>query len=118
MAYTTIDDPEAYFQVALYTGNASTQSITLGGDTDMQPDMVWLKNRESPSNHALHDAVRGATKTTYPDHPSAEDTYTNGVTAFNSDGFSLGDQATIFNKDTEGHVAWCWKAGTTSGISG
>ena len=40
MAYTTIDNPELYFQTVLYGGNNSTQSITLGGDEDMQPDLV------------------------------------------------------------------------------
>ena len=59
MAYTAIDDPEAYFQVALYTGNYSTQTITLPGDTDMQPDLVWIKERDGTSSHALQDAVRG-----------------------------------------------------------
>ena len=43
MAYTTIDDPTAYFQTALYTGNGSTQSITNDGNSDMQPDWVWVK---------------------------------------------------------------------------
>jgi hypothetical protein len=28
MAYTTIDKPTDYFNTVLYTGNASTQSIT------------------------------------------------------------------------------------------
>ena len=43
MAYTTIDNPELYFQTKLYTGNGSTQSITLDGDENMQPDFVWIK---------------------------------------------------------------------------
>ena len=44
MAYTTIDDPEAYFQTQLYTGNGSADhAITLGADTNMQPDFVWIK---------------------------------------------------------------------------
>ena len=46
-AYTTIDNPELYFQVALYTGNFSTQSITLPGSEDMQPDWVWIKGRSN-----------------------------------------------------------------------
>ena len=40
MAYTTIDDPSAYFQTTLYSGNGSTQSITNGGNSDLQPDWV------------------------------------------------------------------------------
>ena len=29
MAYTTIDDPTAYFQAKTYTGNAGTNAITM-----------------------------------------------------------------------------------------
>ena len=45
MAYTTIDNPELYFQTKLYTGNGGTLAITLDGDEDMQPDFVWSKPR-------------------------------------------------------------------------
>ena len=45
MAYTTIDDPSAYFQTVLYSGNGSTQSITNDGNSDLQPDWLWFKNR-------------------------------------------------------------------------
>ena len=62
MAYTTIDDPEAYFQSALYTGTGSELAVTLAGDTDMQPDWVWLKGRSFADNHMVFDSVRGATK--------------------------------------------------------
>ena len=41
MAYTTIDDPSAYFKVQLYTGNGSSgHAITFDDtDTNMQPDL-------------------------------------------------------------------------------
>ena len=57
-AYTTIDNPELYFQVKLYAGNSSTQAITLDGSQDMQPDFVWIKNRNDSSNqsHVLYVA--------------------------------------------------------------
>ena len=56
--YTTINDPEAYFQVQLYTGNGSANNaITLGGDTDMQPDLVWIKNRDASDAHCVFDSV-------------------------------------------------------------
>ena len=53
MAYTTIDDPEAYFQTIIYTGASGTnpRSHTLPGDTDMQPDLVWLKKRNTTEFH-------------------------------------------------------------------
>ena len=34
-----------HFQIKLHTGTGSEQAITLDGDTDMQPDLVWIKNR-------------------------------------------------------------------------
>ena len=43
MAYTTIDDPSAYFQTALWSGDdATTQNITNDGNSDLQPDWVWV----------------------------------------------------------------------------
>ncbi len=59
MAYTTIDDPTDYFNTVLYTGNNSTNAITGVGH---QPDWVWIKRRDSGSDHILFDSVRGSTK--------------------------------------------------------
>jgi hypothetical protein len=112
MAYTTIDDPEAYFQVKLYTGDGSTPSITLDGDTDMQPDLVWIKNRDQTDSNCLFDAVRGATKVIHADATDTETTDADTLTSFDSDGFALGADVKV-NTDTEAYVAWCWKAGTS-----
>ena len=65
MAYTTIDNPELYFQTKLYTGTGSSNAITLDGSEDMAPDLVWLKKRSAGGGHYLTDTVRGATKTIY-----------------------------------------------------
>jgi len=116
MAYTTIDDPEAYFQTKLYTGDGSTQSITFDGDTDMQPDLVWIKNRDQTDSHCLFDAVRGAAEVIHPDTYGAETTDADTLTSFDSDGFALGADDKV-NTDTEAYVAWCWKAGAGSGSS-
>jgi hypothetical protein len=115
-AYTTIDNPELYFQTKLYTGNGGTQSITLDGDENMQPDLVWIKSRPDARDHQIYDSVRGATKVIGSDRNSAEATMSNGLTAFGSDGFSVGNDANV-NDSSDSHVAWCWKAGTTSGIT-
>ena len=50
--YTTIDDPGAYFEVKLYVGDGSTQSITGVG---LQPDFVWIKNRTSAEASGVFD---------------------------------------------------------------
>ena len=116
MAYTDIDNPELYFQAKNYTGNASTNAITLDGSENMQPDMVWLKSRSFSQNHELYDSVRGATKRLYPNGTYAEDTNSTGVTAFNSDGFTLGSSNAI-NKSGDTFASWNWKAGGGSGSS-
>ena len=115
MAYTAIDDPEAYFQIKLYTGDRSTPSITLDGDTDMQPDLVWIKNRDQTDSHCLFDAVRGATEVLHADLGVAEATDADTLTSFDSDGFALGADVKV-NTNAEKYVAWCWKESATSGF--
>jgi hypothetical protein len=113
--YTAIDDPELYFQTKLYTGTGSAASITLDGDEDMQPDLVWFKKRSSTESHYVYDAVRGVTKEIYANSTAAEDTDANSLTGFNSDGFSIGN-ANQLSENTETMVAWCWKESATAGF--
>jgi len=115
MAYTTIDDPEAYFQVKLYTGTGSELVNTLDGDTDMQPDLVWVKERSDTAYHILIDAVRGVTKQLYPNSTDDEETVAEGLKSFNTDGFTLGTDAD-WNTSSETYVAWCWKESATAGF--
>ena len=110
MAYTTIDDPELYFQVKTWTGNGSTQSITLDGDENMQPDWVWIKNRGATASHILTDVIRGVTKNLFSDKTETEETISTRITSFDSDGFSLGSEANV-NASSNTYVAWNWKAG-------
>ena len=115
MAYTTIDNPELYFQVKLYTGTGTSTAFTLDGSEDMQPDLVWLKERGGANSHVLTDAVRGATKSLWSDVNNAESTQSTALTSFNSDGFTLGD-ATWINNSSDTFVAWCWKESATAGF--
>tara|TARA_R100000900_G_scaffold141665_1_gene122878 strand:- start:40 stop:1089 length:1050 start_codon:yes stop_codon:yes gene_type:complete len=112
MAYTTIDNPELYFQTKLYTGNGGTQSITLDGSENMQPDWVWLKRRDSADNHNTFDSVRGATHRLITNLNNAQDTVTNMLTSFNSDGFSVGSHEGV-NGSSMTYASWNWKAGTS-----
>jgi hypothetical protein len=114
MAYTTIDNPELYFQVKTYTGNGSTQAITLDGDEDMQPDFVWIKNRDATDSSRLTDSVRGVEKELYSNGTFSEDP-NGGLTAFGSDGFSLNSNGS-YNGNTVKYVAWCWKETATAGF--
>ena len=121
MAYTTIDDPSAYFKVQLYTGNGTVigsggNAITFDDtDTTMQPDLVWIKSRSTAEKHMLYDALRGVTKDLKPSETDAENTNTEGLTAIGSDGFTVGNADKV-NANTETYVAWCWKESATSGF--
>jgi len=106
---TSITDGSKYFQATLYAGNGSTQSITNGGNSDLQPDFVWIKNRSATDSHVLTDSVRGATKILATNSTGAESTDADTVTAFNSDGFALGADVKV-NTSSENYVAWQWKA--------
>ena len=107
--------PSDNFSTKLYNGNNSTQSITGVG---FQPDLTWLKSYDTAGTyHYLTDSVRGVGKQLYSNSDSSQGSNPAVITAFDSDGFSLGDAS-----DTNGSgvdcVAWSWKAGTTSGLSG
>ena len=121
MAYTTIDDPSVYFQTTIYTGDASTQDITNSGNSDLQPDWIWIKNRDAESNHIAQDTSRGINVCFFPDDAAVEQTNSNfgHVNSVASDGFQVDEgnsgEANA-NKNTEKYVAWQWKAngGTTA----
>jgi len=113
--YTTIDDPSVYFQTTLYTGNGGTQSITNTGNSDLQPDWIWIKARNEAEHHNLIDSVRGNTKVVYSSLSGAEDTTSIQVTGFASDGFALGS-GTNTNKNNITYAAWQWKETADAGF--
>mgnify|MGYP003650024969 CR=1 FL=1 len=121
MAYTTIDDPSVYFQTTLYTGNGSADhAITNGGNSDLQPDWVWIKNRDAADSHCLFDSTRGATEVLHSDTTAAEATDADTLDSFASDGFQV-DADVKVNTNAETYVAWQWKANggtTTSNAAG
>jgi len=103
-----IIDASEYFNTVLYTGNSGTQSITGVG---FQPDWVWGKNRGNTYNHVMYDSVRGVENRLEITATSTETVKDDGVTAFGTDGFSVGDDGAL-NENAKGIVAWNWKAGT------
>ena len=117
MAYTSIDDPSAYFHTQLYTGDGNaTQAITNNGNSDLQPDWLWIKRRSDSEHHMVADSNRGAGKRLRSNSDDVEDD--NGVTSFNTDGFTTLSSA-VWNASSETYVAWQWKAngGTTASNS-
>lgn len=114
MAYTTINKSTAYFNTVTYSGTGSAQSITGVG---FRPDWLWIKHREDVSNHKLQDVIRGSTKVIGSNETDGEATVAQGVTSFDSDGFSLGTDASVNGTGAAGIVAWNWLAGGSAGSS-
>jgi hypothetical protein len=116
MAYATIDKPSKYFTAKTYTGTGSTQSIT---GLEFSPDWVWIKDRTNGSaNHNLFDVLRiwsgdSLPARLYSNTTDAEESTTylgaSNLTAFNSDGFTLGTGGNT-NTNTNSYVSWCWDA--------
>jgi len=115
MAYITFQ-PHDYFNTLLYTDNGANRTLTGVG---FQPDWVWIKTRNHGNSHNIFDAVRGANKVIRSNSTAADVTTTDTLTAFTSDGFSLGVDASGYgvNYDNKNEVAWNWRAGNSSGSS-
>ena len=110
MAYSTINKSTLHQNTIIYTGNGNaSRSITGVG---FQPDWTWFKSRSGTNWHNLYDAVRGVTKALASNESDTEDTRAQGLTAFGSDGFTVGTDSNV-NGNTNSLVAWNWKAGTT-----
>ena len=113
---STIEDGSEHFDTVLYTGNGSTQSIT---GLEFQPDFLWLKARTGGSyKHHLIDAVRGNNKFLISNATTTEQTSTDQVTAFTSDGFTLGADSAgpsdrEVNESSRPMVAWSWDGNGT-----
>jgi|14BtaG_2_1085337.scaffolds.fasta_scaffold10416_2 hypothetical protein len=121
MAYTTIDDPSAYFQTVLYSSDGGGGSITVtnDGNSDLQPDWLWIKVRNGTNNHNTFDTSRGIANRLKPNTTDAEDG-SSGVSV-SSDGFATGTSLGDINNTSgaNNYVAWQWKAngGTTTSVS-
>jgi hypothetical protein len=120
----TIKDGSAYFQASLYTGNGTAigsggKSVTQDKNSTFQPDFVWIKERNGAADNALYDVVRGTTKDLASNNSNAETTETEGLTAFNAAGFTVGNLAKV-NTSSDTYVAWQWLAanGTSSNTVG
>jgi hypothetical protein len=106
-----ITKPSTVMDVKLYTGNSSTQSIS---NINFSPDFVWIKCRNSSvPSHCLFDTIRGATKGLHSNETVAEWTAASTLTAFNSDGFSLGNDGFV-NDSARTYAAWTWDAGSST----
>jgi hypothetical protein len=115
---STIVKGNLYMDSTLWTGNGTSQTIVNAGA--FRPDFVWIKCRTVTEQHQAMDSVRGASKVLNPNQTVAETTDTTKLTAFNSNGFSVGSELAV-NTNGATYVGWQWQAGqgsTSSNTSG
>lgn len=105
----SIVKPAQHHDIKLYTGNASTQAIT---GLLFPPGLVNLKSRGRAVDWAWYDQVRGVEKRLETNNTDAEVTGdTTGLTAFNSDGWTMGALDQINGTTaTNSFVGFAWKA--------
>ena len=106
----TIKNGKDHFDVVTYTGQTGDDDIT---GLNFQPDFVWIKRRDNSGSHILADSVRGVNKGVHSDRSDAEFDDSSTVKAFNSDGFTVGDNSQA-GANGATYVAWCWKGGGTA----
>ena len=103
---TYVDD---VFSTFLYDGNDTARSIVNGIDLDGEGGMVWIKARNATATHSVWDTERGTNKAIFTQATSAESNYGSGtLTAFNSNGFSLGTLG-IANDSDEDYCSWTFR---------
>jgi len=108
---STIVKGNTVMDATLYTGTGGTQSIV--NAAPFKPDMVWIKSRSGAYDNNIFDSVRGVYKQLVPNANYAENNYTTSLTAFNSNGFSLGSDIGTNNNGST-FVGWQWQAGQGS----
>lgn len=102
-------DGTANFSPFLYTGAGGTSHTGVG----FAPDLVWIKRRDNSGSHYLFDKNRGVHNALTMESIYSEISNTQYLTAFGSDGFTLGTNSALSGSGNT-YVAWCWKAGGSS----
>lgn len=103
------DNSENLFSTFVYPGSSSGQTINNGINLSGEGGLVWTKDRTSGSaQHALFDTERGVLKGLSSSSTSAEADEANSVTAFNSNGYTIGTWSGV-NYSNINYVSWTFR---------
>ena len=98
--------PEDVFSTYLYTGTGSAHTIQNGIDLT-EGGLVWTKSRGA-HNHSLHDSARGVTCLLKSNATSAEYCDSTQISAFTSNGFTVGTDGSS-NTSGRDYVSWTFR---------
>ena len=102
-----IDDA---FSTYLYTGNGSTQTITNGINLSSNGGLVWIKRRNNAYSNVLYDTSRGVNLSLSSNTTAAQvNQAPDGVSAFNTTGFSLNGNSHLDNNTTGTYASWTFR---------
>jgi hypothetical protein len=96
---------EEVFSTWLYNGTGSAQTITNGIDFSTNGGLLWLKARNDTRNNWLYDTTRSIANGLRSDSVGAQTSTPDALTAFNSNGFSIGSSGNI---NTAGNTLVSW----------
>jgi len=104
---------DALFQTHLYDGTSGNLSIDNDINLSGSGGLVWFKDRNYGNNHRLYDTARGVRKYLDSSANAAEATNSgsgnsNGISAFNSNGFTIGNDGYI-NDSSSRYVSWTFR---------
>jgi len=99
---------EDVFSTYLYTGNSSTQTITNNIDLSTKGGLVWIKSRSDTTDNFLFDTIRGALNEINSNNTQAQASAAASLTAFNTNGFSLGNSTQV-NFTGETQATWTFR---------
>ena len=102
----------------IYRYDGTSSNVSFQGSTNFAPDFIWIKSRTEGTssytgNHFLYDSVRGVLKRIKSNSQDSETTFSNSLTAFNSNGFTVGSAIHV-NEASDLYVAWCFRGGGSS----
>ena len=106
--------PKEHCAHGVYSGTGTAQNIT---GLDFKPDCVWISQRSTntTSYNYQFDSTSGVNKYVQLQTAITLTDDANTLTAFNSDGFSIGSDSNTNNStDNYSFVAWKANGGTTS----
>ena len=103
------------FSAVTYKGTGIDEDAggTYIGGTGFNPDLVWIKRRNGTNDNFIHDTIRGVNQRIKSNSTDAEYDDNNALLAFNSDGFTVADDAAV-GASGGSYVAWCWDMGGDS----
>lgn len=102
---------EEVFSTYLYTGTGASNTITNNIDLSTKGGLVWIKQRNAAVEHFLYDTARGVTKSLSSDDTTFEYTNVDTLTAFGTNGFTLGSSNFVngITSAPRNYVSWTFR---------